>query len=92
MTINPEFVTATDLDELSDRLESRELIPRLVRRLLTRTEGVEGVTVRANAGIGVPGWDGEVGAAKGSAYDDFCAPCWSVRRIPTHGRLTPCGN
>lgn len=24
--------------------------------------------------------------------DDFCAPCWSVRRIPTHGRLTPCGN
>jgi hypothetical protein len=24
--------------------------------------------------------------------DDLCAPCWSVRRIPTHGRLTPCGN
>src|SRR4051794_40257873 len=24
--------------------------------------------------------------------DDSCAPCWSVRRIPTHGRLTPCGN
>src|SRR6059058_2336998 len=24
--------------------------------------------------------------------DDFCAPCWSVRRIPTHRRLTPCGN
>jgi hypothetical protein len=24
--------------------------------------------------------------------DDFCAPCWSVRRIPTHGRLTQCGN
>jgi hypothetical protein len=24
--------------------------------------------------------------------DDFCALCWSVRRIPTHGRLTPCGN
>src|SRR4051812_39542312 len=24
--------------------------------------------------------------------DDFCAPCWSVRRLPTHGRLTPCGN
>jgi hypothetical protein len=24
--------------------------------------------------------------------DDFSAPCWSVRRIPTHGRLTPCGN
>src|SRR4051794_26694814 len=24
--------------------------------------------------------------------DSFCAPCWSVRRIPTHGRLTPCGN
>src|SRR4051794_31612906 len=24
--------------------------------------------------------------------DDSCGPCWSVRRIPTHGRLTPCGN
>ena len=24
--------------------------------------------------------------------DDFCAPCWSVRQIPTYGRLTPCGN
>ncbi|MGW4235593.1 hypothetical protein ACWEJP_01825 [Streptomyces sp. NPDC004749] len=24
--------------------------------------------------------------------DDFFAPCRSVRRIPTHGRLTPCGN
>src|SRR5919112_1377961 len=24
--------------------------------------------------------------------DDFSAPCWSVRRRPTHGRLTPCGN
>ena len=54
MTINPEFVTATALDELSDRIESRELIPRLVRRLLTRTEGVEGVTVRANGGSASP--------------------------------------
>ena len=24
--------------------------------------------------------------------DDSSPPCWSVRRIPTHGRLTPCGN
>src|SRR3954462_9487707 len=24
--------------------------------------------------------------------DEFSAPCWSVRRIPTLGRLTPCGN
>ena len=24
--------------------------------------------------------------------DEFSAPCWSVRRIPIHGRLTPCGN
>ncbi len=24
--------------------------------------------------------------------DDSSAPCWSVRRIPTHERLTPCGN
>ena len=24
--------------------------------------------------------------------DEFSAPCWSVRLIPTHGRLTPCGN
>jgi hypothetical protein len=24
--------------------------------------------------------------------DEFSAPCWSVRRMPSHGRLTPCGN
>ena len=24
--------------------------------------------------------------------DEFSAPRWSVRRIPTHGRLTPCGS
>jgi len=24
--------------------------------------------------------------------DELSAPCWSVRRIPTHGMLTPCGN
>ena len=24
--------------------------------------------------------------------DNFLVPFWSVRRIPTHGRLTPCGN
>ena len=78
MTINPELVTATDLDELSDRLESRELVPRLVRRLLTRTDGVEGVTLRANEGIGVAGWDGEVGAATGSAYVPAGSSAWEV--------------
>lgn len=52
MTINPEVVTAADLDELSDRLELQELLPRLVRRLLTRTEGVKGVTMRANERLG----------------------------------------
>ncbi len=78
MTINPEFVTATDLDELSDRLESRELIPRLVRRLLTRTVGVEGVTLRANEGIGVPGWDGEVSASHGSAYVPAGSSAWEI--------------
>jgi hypothetical protein len=78
MTINPELVTATDLDELSDRLESRELVPRLVRRLLTRTEGVEGVTMRANEGIGVPGWDGEVGAATGSAFVPAGSSAWEI--------------
>ena len=24
--------------------------------------------------------------------DEFSVPCWPVRRRPTHGRLTPCGN
>jgi hypothetical protein len=78
LTINPEFVTATDLDELSERLESRELIPRLVRRLLTGTHGVEGVTLRANERIGVPGWDGEVGAAQGSAYVPAGSSAWEI--------------
>jgi hypothetical protein len=31
-------------------------------------------------------------ASRCALTDDFSAPCWSVRRIPTHERLTPCGN
>jgi hypothetical protein len=56
-------------------------IGRLARpireELLVRTEHLLGVVVN---------WP-SVGLT-----DDFCAPCWSVRRIPTHGRLTPCEN
>jgi hypothetical protein len=78
MTINPELVTATDLAEAADRLEAGELTPRLVRRLLTRTAGVEGVTMRATEGIRLGGWDGEVAASAGSAYVPSGSSAWEI--------------
>ncbi|MDQ3092638.1 MAG: hypothetical protein M3R46_13480, partial [Actinomycetota bacterium] len=78
MPINPELVTATDLHEAAGRLESQELIPRLVRRLQTRTLGVEGVTMRATEGIRLGGWDGKVTASAGSAYVPVGASVWEV--------------
>ncbi|EHI47229.1 transposase [Rhodococcus opacus PD630] len=35
-------------------------------------------------------WRG--GPTLGGLTDDFSAPCRSVHRVPTHGRLTSCGN
>lgn len=41
---------------------------------------------------GASAWRGGQRALGVALTDDFSAPCWSVQRIPTHGRLAPCAN
>jgi hypothetical protein len=44
----------------SDRLETKGLLPHLVRRLLSATPGVTGLVVPAEEGIAAPGYDGAI--------------------------------
>jgi len=79
MTItNPEFVDSTDLDAWAPRREAQELLPRLIRHLLSSTPGVTCLSVRAGEGIGVPGWDGRADGGAGTAYVPPGASQWEL--------------
>lgn len=68
VTRSPEWVDATALDQLSDRLEARDLLPELIRRLLAASPNVTWWEMRAGVGIGDPGYDGRVEASFGDAW------------------------
>ena len=59
LVIGPELADATQLSVWADRTEARTVFPRLVRRLLAATSGVEALTGRAGEGVGLGGWDAE---------------------------------
>lgn len=61
-TVGPELIDGTQLHAWADRLESRGLFPKLVRRLLAATPGIGDLSMRAGEGIASPGWDGQVHA------------------------------
>ncbi len=63
--MNPELVSASDLDQFASLIESRQLLPRLVRRLIAST-GSSRVSIRAGEGIAFPGLDGIVTVGEGS--------------------------
>ncbi len=68
MPDNPELVNVIDLEKWADRLEARAVLPHLIRRLLHSTPGVTGISVRADEGIGLGGWDGRANGGTGTAY------------------------
>ncbi len=45
MLPNLELVDASDLDDWTSRREAQELLPRLIRHLLSSTPGVTGLSV-----------------------------------------------
>lgn len=55
--IGPELADATRLAVWAGTQEARHNFPRLIRRLLAATPGVENLEARAGEGVGVGGWD-----------------------------------
>ncbi|MGP6176932.1 helix-turn-helix domain-containing protein [Microbacterium sp. A196] len=55
--VEPERVTANDLDAWGGRL-AQEKAPEMLRRLLDATPGVTQVSARAGDGVALRGWDG----------------------------------
>jgi hypothetical protein len=76
--VNPELVDATALDQLSDRLEARGLLPHLVRRLLAGSSGVTRLEMPAEEAIGDPGYDGRVDGGSGTAWVPAGLSVWEL--------------
>jgi hypothetical protein len=61
------------------------------RRPRSSDSGGRGCALRGSLPDAASAWRGGQ-PSLGGLTDEFPALCWSVRRIPTHGRLAPCGN
>lgn len=57
-TDGPELVTANELNQWADLLDSKGAFPDLMRRLLAATPGITNLDVRAFEGVAARGWDG----------------------------------
>jgi excisionase family DNA binding protein len=63
-----ELVDATLLDAWADRIESRNLFPKLLRALISANSNRARISARSGDGVDVPGWDALVTGASGSAW------------------------
>ncbi len=78
LVVGPELVDATQLSAFADRLEARGLLPRLVRRLLAASEGVQDLSMPAGEGIASSGWDGRANASIGSPWVPPGQSAWEL--------------
>jgi hypothetical protein len=76
--VNPELVDATALHQLSDRLESRGLLPHVVRRLLAGSPGVTRLVLPAEEGIAAPGYDGRIDGGTGTPWVPAGLSVWEM--------------
>ncbi|WP_328468870.1 hypothetical protein OHA21_00265 [Actinoplanes sp. NBC_00393] len=76
-----ELLTATDLEQWSERNDSREHLPTLVRRLILAVAAPETLRMPAAEGVGLPGLDGEVTSPPGAP--PFLPPGRSVWEMGT---------
>jgi hypothetical protein len=60
VTNNPELVTALDLDQWCERLDSQSKLPIIVRQLILATASVTEICMGAREGVLLRGWDGLV--------------------------------
>jgi hypothetical protein len=76
-----ELLTATDLEQWSERNDSREHLPTLVRRLILAVAAPDTLRMPAAEGVGLPGLDGEVTSAAGAS--PFLPPGRSIWELGT---------
>ncbi|MGC4795626.1 hypothetical protein ACLQ3H_16070 [Micromonospora saelicesensis] len=76
-----DLLTATDLEQWSERNDSREHLPTLVRRLILAVAAPETLRMPAAEGVGLPGLDGEVTSPSGAP--PFLPPGRSVWELGT---------
>ncbi len=76
-----ELLTATDLEQWSERNDSREHLPTLVRRLILAVAAPETLRMPADEAVGLPGLDGEVTSPSGAP--PFLPPGRSVWELGT---------
>jgi hypothetical protein len=67
----PWEITGDDIAAWASRYDAAAVLPRLVRRLLAATTPLDGLEMRADAGVRLGGWDGLVRARDGNP---FCPP------------------
>lgn len=75
---SPELVDAGDLTRWADKEEAPYEFPRLVRRLLTDTPGIALSSVRAGAGVYLPGWDGLIKSDADGPYVPAGLSVWEM--------------
>lgn len=75
---NPELVTALDLDQWSESLASRSMLPVLIRRLILTTAAVTEISMRGREGVGVSGWDGVVRSDAGDPHVPSGMSAWEL--------------
>jgi Helix-turn-helix domain len=61
--VGPELADATRLGRWADEKEAKYVFPRLVRRLLAATPGIEQLSARAGEGVSLGGWDIQAAAS-----------------------------
>ena len=75
---SPGLVDAGDLTRWADKEEAQYEFPRLVRRLLTGAPGIAFLSVRAGAGVYLPGRDGLVDCTADAPYVPAGLSVWEM--------------
>ena len=92
-----ELLTATDLEQWSERNDSREHLPTLVRRLILAVAAPETLRMPAAEAVGLPGLDGEVTSLSGAPpFVPSGRSVWELARVATprtrRSAITGCGS
>lgn len=74
----PDLADATRLEVWAGTQDARHVFPRLVRRLLAASSGIEELSGRAGEGISLPGWDVRATATQSSPWFPAGALCIEI--------------